>query len=399
MVEGKLTESNQRREVKGKGEMENKTLTDQIYAELVEGLKTHLDWTAFIAKHNAHKPELYNAIGRFFHDMEPKVKALGEVQAKLDRAGLELDSLDQRIKEAQGSLAPLENRRNVLNEEVETLETKLAEKSEFIKHVRELGKLGFDIQRLRQLKDALTDIGAKHGLKGREAVGKFFDDLKDYEAVLGAESQLKGLQTQIETKKLEAENWQAKEEALRRKHNELKETIGAMHTLRTRGIKPGQIITWARILVQFGTVEQFEESLRQYGDITKLLNARKQEAESYELKLTKAQSQVETLGKARAKIEAEIEAIKVAGLEQVRAMTDEATKQLKAQVAREVREIQAVGREVRAQFNSRFAEYDQLLEGISRAGQKLEGLKQELQKYEALKDTLESQLAASEAIK
>ena len=167
MVEGKLTESNQRREVKGKGEMENKTLTDQIYAELVEGLKTHLDWTAFIAKHNAHKPELYNAIGRFFHDMEPKVKALGEVQAKLDRAGLELDSLDQRIKEAQSSLAPLENRRNVLNEEVEALETKLAEKSEFIKHVRELGKLGFDIQRLRQLKDALTDIGAKHGLKGK----------------------------------------------------------------------------------------------------------------------------------------------------------------------------------------------------------------------------------------
>ena len=31
--------------------------------------------------------------------------------------------------------------------------------------------------------DALTEIGVKHGLKGKKAVGKFFHDLKAYETV------------------------------------------------------------------------------------------------------------------------------------------------------------------------------------------------------------------------
>ena len=70
--------------------MENNdlSLTDGIYAELVEGLKTGLDWTAFIAKYGASKGPLYSAIGRFFKDMEAKVRALSEVQTKLDESGL-----------------------------------------------------------------------------------------------------------------------------------------------------------------------------------------------------------------------------------------------------------------------------------------------------------------------
>jgi len=86
-------------------------------------------------------------------------------------------------------------------------------------------------------------------------------------------------------------------------------------------------------------------------------------------------------------------------VKELKAMTEAAGKQLKEVAAKEIGEIKAVGQEVRAQFNSRFAQYDQLLEGISRAGQKLEGLKQELQKYEALKQTLESHAVASEAVK
>ena len=249
------------------------------------------------------------------------------------------------------------------------------------------------------MQDALKEIGAKHGLKGKEAVSKFFSDLKDYEAVLGAESLLKGLQTQIETKKLEAANWQAKEEALRRKHDDLKEDIDAVHALRAKGVKKGQIPVWQRILYQFETVEQFDESLRQYADVTKLLNARKEEAEAYRLRLAKAQSQVQTLEKEKARIEGAIETLREAGLKEVKATTEAIEKQLKALVTKEIGEIQAVGREVRAQFNSRFAQYDQLLEGISQASQKLERLKQELQKYEALKETLQSHAVASEAIK
>ena len=175
--------------------MEDKTLTDKIYQELLDGLKTGLDWTQFLAKHGASKGPLYNAIGRFFNDMEAKVRALSEVQAKLDAAGLKLDSLDQRIKEAESNLAPLEDKKNSLSGQIETLAAKLAEKSQLLEHAGALGKFGFDEERLRQLHDALGEIGAKHGLKGKEVTSKFFDDLKDYEVIVGAELQLKGLHT------------------------------------------------------------------------------------------------------------------------------------------------------------------------------------------------------------
>ena len=60
---------------------EDKTisLTDEIYAELVDGLKTGLDWPHFLAKHKDSKGPTYNAIGRFLNDMEPKVRELGGV--------------------------------------------------------------------------------------------------------------------------------------------------------------------------------------------------------------------------------------------------------------------------------------------------------------------------------
>jgi len=225
--------------------MNNKdmSLTDEIYQALVDGLKTGLDWTHFLAEYGSSKGPLYNAFGRFQRDMEPKVRALSEVQAKLDEAGLKLDSLDQQIKEAESSLAPLEETKNALDEGIETLETKLTEKSELLEHAGELGKLSFDIERLRQLKDALTEIGVKHGLKGKEAVTKFFSDLLDYDAKAGFEQEIQRLETITETKKLDAEKWQAKEETLRRKHDNLKEAIGAVDALLKRGIKAGQIVS------------------------------------------------------------------------------------------------------------------------------------------------------------
>jgi chromosome segregation ATPase len=379
------------------------SLTDEIYRELWDGMESGLDWEQFLAKYSASKGPLYNAIARFFREVKLKIVALNEekrrVQRELDQAGLTLDSLDRKIKQAESNIASLEDRENALNKQVGTLDAKLAEKGVLAKHLAELGRLGFDNENLKQLQEALREIGAKHSLKGKEAVNKFFNDLKDYELILGAELRLKGLQTQIKTQKMEAENWQAKEEMLRRKHDDLKEALGAVHALRTRGIKVSQIFTWYQILNRFQTVEKFDQSLAEYGDITKLLNARKQEAESYELKLTKTQSQVDTLEREKAKIEGAIDALKVAGVKELRAMTEEATKQLKAAAAREIKEIQAIGQEVRRELANCFTELDRLSEKAVQLGQELERSKRELQKYEGVKTALESHTATSETEK
>jgi chromosome segregation ATPase len=376
------------------------SLTDEIYHELLDGLEKGLDWQQFLTKHSGSKGPLYNAIGRFFTEVELKIRALNEeksrVQGELNQAGLELDSLDQRKEEAESSILSMANRQNALTEQVETLEAKLAEKGELAKRLAEIERLDFNAERLTQLQETLREIGMKHSLKGREAVGKFFDALRDYDAVLGAELQLKGLEEKIETKKLEAENWQAKEEALKRKYNDLKGAIEAVRVLRAKGIKPGQIITWHRILSRFQTVEEFDESLAQYGDVIRLLKAKKEETENWELQLASAQGQVETLEKERAKIEGEIDALKEAGMKELKAMTGEATKQLKVMAASEINEIREIGQEIRAEFSDFSSQFDALIEKVFETGQKFEGIRRELQKYEGVKDVLEFHAASSE---
>ena len=61
----------------GGEKMDDKSLTDKIYQELVDELKTGLDWTHFLAEHKDSKGPTYNAIGRFLNDMEPKMRAPG----------------------------------------------------------------------------------------------------------------------------------------------------------------------------------------------------------------------------------------------------------------------------------------------------------------------------------
>ncbi|MBA7701670.1 hypothetical protein ES703_110414 [subsurface metagenome] len=340
------------------------SLTEQIYAELVDGLKTgSLDWTAFTAKHGASKGPLYNAVGRFIRDMEPKVRELGGVQAELDAAGLKLDqagltlnSLDQKIKEVKSNLAPLEERKSTLNEEIGTLETKLAEKSELMKQVRELEKHGFDIERLRQLREALTEIGAKNGLKGKEAVSKFFDDLKDYEAVLEAKALLEGLRTQIETKKLQAENWQAKEETLRRKHDDRTEAIDAMQALLKRGVKAEQIVSWSGIVSKLGGPEELQDKLERYKSMSELLNAKKTEIENCDKKVIEVGAQIKALNEQKVEIEGAIKSLSTSGVKKITEVSDKAVTGLKSLSTSGLKEVTKVSSQAIAELKSLLAE-------------------------------------------
>ncbi len=253
--------------------MEDKTLTDEIYQELADGLKTGLDWTQFLAKHGASKGPLYNAIGRFFRDMEPKVKALSEVQAKLDADGLTLDQLDRQIKEAESNLAPLEDKKNSLSGQIETLETRAAEKSELIKHAGALEKFGFDEERLRQLHDALGEIGAKHGLKGKEVTGKFFDDLKDYEIIVGAELRLKGLQTQIETRSLELDMAEKKLEKARDEMADVQKALASYQRLVSMGFDEKALGELEKAGKKYGTPRTVLTAVSRFGGLSDINTA------------------------------------------------------------------------------------------------------------------------------
>jgi len=169
-----------------------------------------------------------------------------------------------------------------------------------------------------------------------------------------------------------------------------------VRSLRAKGVNADQIIAWGQVLSRFQTAEQFNQYLAQYTDTIELLNSRKQEAENWESRLLKAQSQVEALEKERAKIEGAIEALKVAGVEEIKEMTEKTIKQLKIMADSEKKKIQSVAKEFRGEFNHFFTQIDALVKKAIKIGEELERTKQELQKYERIKEVLESLEAVSE---
>ena len=52
--------------------------TEEIYRELLDGLKKGLDWQQFLTKHSSSKGPLYNAIGQFLTEVGTKIEDLNE---------------------------------------------------------------------------------------------------------------------------------------------------------------------------------------------------------------------------------------------------------------------------------------------------------------------------------
>lgn len=320
------------------------TLTDQIYGELLNGLSEGVDWEHFLSKYGTSKGPLYNALGRLLRDIAAQIAALGEekrkTQEELNQSGLRLDSMNQKIKETESiieakthELSEAQEKRDSVEKQIESLESKLDEKIEFIKQVGEIEELCFNVDRLRQLKDVLTEIGARHGLKGKEAIGRFFDDLKDYDAQCGFGVEIQRLATITETKRLEAGNWQAEAERIERQFKQLKEAIDAMQALLKHGIKPKQIVSWRNSLTGSGGVEEFEEGLNRYGSIEKLLVAKKREAKRLDIKLAELNGKLNELKQHKAEIEGSIKVLRASAIAEIERVTQAGLETLKVQRA------------------------------------------------------------------
>lgn len=178
--------------------------------------------------------------------------------------------MDRQIKEVEGNVVQLEGKENTLNEQIETLETKLAEKSEAMKKIEDLEKYGFDIERLRQLQETLGEIGAKYGLKGKEAVSKFFHTLKDYEAILGAESQLKGLQDQIETRRQDLDAAEKKLEEAQKGTADLREALATYRRLEASGFDEKALGELARAAEKYGPPGKVLRVIKRFVDLSNI---------------------------------------------------------------------------------------------------------------------------------
>lgn len=323
--------------------MENDTLSlaDEIYSELLAGLKTgDLNWTRFLAKYSASKGLLYDAIGRFFRDMEPEISILNETQAKSDEARLQLKSLNQKTKEADKviqeknqDIVGLEEKQNTLKKQIEALESNLAQKGETLERLQELEKLDFGKEKLEALHTTLAEIGTKRGFKPEEVANAFFAELKDYDTKIGFEQELQRLAAVTEAKKVEAEKWRIEAETCETKHKELQGTISAIQSLSKSGVKPEQVVLWNNALIGVGGVEELDKGLHRYGSIEKLLAAKKREGQRLDTKIAELNGKLDTLKERKAEIEGSIKALSASAVAEIERLGQTGRETLRAQKA------------------------------------------------------------------
>lgn len=342
----------------GVAAMEDKTSTDTIYQELVDGLKTRdLNWIRFLAKYSASKGLLYDAIGRFFRDMEHEARALNEAQARLGEARLQLKSLNQRVKEADKvikgrnrDIKGLKKKQGTLKRQIKAFESNLAQKGGTLERLKELEKLDFGKERLGALHTMLSEIGSKRGLKPEEATNAFFAELEDYDAKIGFEQELQRLAAVTEAARLEAEKWSTEARTCEKKHKELQGTVNAIQSLSKRRVKPGQVVSWNNALTSVGGVEELEKCLDRYGSVHNLLAARQKEQRQLDAKIVDARAAVRTLTEQRAELEASIRAIRVSAIQEIEQLRANSVQQVAGVTKSACDSIEQAGRTASAEL-------------------------------------------------
>lgn len=246
--------------------------------------------------------------------------------------------MNQKINEADGTMqgknrdiTGLEEKENTLRQQIESLESDMEQKSKLLERLQELDKLGFGEKELEALHTTLAEIGSKRGIKPSEAVNGFFSELKDYDAKTGFGQEIQRLETITETKKLEAEKWQAEADKLSRRYKELSEAISAVHNLTKQGVKQEQIVSWNKSLTSLGEAEEFEKALNRYKSIQGLLAAKRREVKKLDLKIAKLNGEVNTLRQQKAEIEGSIKALKSSAITQIERVSRTGVETLKAQ--------------------------------------------------------------------
>jgi len=330
------------------------TVTDVIYGELLNGLKTGLDYDQIRLKWEKSKGPFYNALQMVFVNAGVELGNLhAELNARQEKkvaaenklATLKSDqkSVETQVEAKRKLCQSWEQKASLVKEQAEKLDAELGAKAALLDQVRELQKMGFHIDQFQQLRDVLVEIGTKRGLKPVEAIGSFFTDLKDYDAKSGFANEVKRLTAIAATEKLEAKKWQAEKEDLGRKYREVKEAVSAMESLLKQGLKPEQIVGWNKIILAVGGIDELSKDLSQYKTIKETVAAQNKAIQTVKLEKKQLEGEITSLKEQKAGIEGAIEILSQQGTERIALAKDEALSEIGSLVEELRNEVKFIG--------------------------------------------------------
>jgi len=333
------------------------TLTDEIYHELMDGLRSGVDYEQIRLKWEGSKGPFYNALqrvfayvaaelGKAFSDQNAALQKSGEAQQRLALLEAEERKIETEVKAKTDEKELLGQQTGDAGKQLQKVNGELAAKKGLLNRAAELEEKGFGPNQLQQLHETLVAIGTKRGAKPKQAVAEFFNDLQDYDAKTGFEQEVRRLDTVAETSRLEAKKWQAEERSLERAYKYKKKVIDAMGSLLNSGVKPEDIPVWGRSVQAAGGVEELSRDLARYKSVRESVAAWHKEIRRLEMLRAGLSAEVDGLEKRKAEMQGLLTALSKTGIDEIKAAREEALSGVTAVIADLTEKALAVGEDL-----------------------------------------------------
>ena len=219
-----------------------------------------------------------------------------------------------------------------LRNEDQELKGTIAENKDALNELDSVKKLGFTEERLQVLKEKVVKIGSARGMKSGEVLEKFFEDLKEYDAKVGYEHELKILTSKIETARLDIARLEAEKDKLERSIKERRDAVDAVQTLTKSGVEPRHIVEWEKVLKKAEvSVTQLHLDLEQYGRLMQVIDQKREEISKLEEHHRKLGVQIEELDGKKTDVEQSIVAIRDAAISNIQEVSTDSHKAVDAQ--------------------------------------------------------------------
>lgn len=319
------------------------TLTDEIYRELMDGLRTGVDYDKVRLKWEGSKGPFYNALQRVFADAATEVaQASSELNAALQasrESQQRAAALEAQERKAETELKATTDEKKLLGQQTATarkqlqkVNSQLTAKKRLLNQAGDLEEMNFGLKQLQQLHGTLVEIGTKRGLKPKEAIVGFFSDLEDYDAKVGFEREIQRLNTVAETSRLEAKKWQAEKDAIERAYRDKKDAVNAMESLLKQGVQPEHIPVWGKSVQAAGGVEGLSRDLAKYKSVRESVAAWEKEIKRLDMLRAELSGEVNALEKRRAETQGATSIMSKAGVDEIRATRQEAVSGVRAAI-------------------------------------------------------------------
>lgn len=265
---------------------EKMSIIDEIYEGLWRCAREGVPYEQVYARWGRHKSSFYDALARFLADAGTEVSRLsgeyGRLSAGVKEREQRLAELEGKAREGEARLSELGKREERLLERVKELEEKEKRESELLRLLRELKRAGVGMGELEGLLDALNGLSAKRGMEREEAVKLFFGWLHSLDSMLGFQAELRRLEARVETKRAEAEKWEAKCGALEQELARQSKTVEVLRRLERLGVGE-HLPVWERILQRSGSdPSELAREIEEYGSLKGLLEANRGELKRLE---------------------------------------------------------------------------------------------------------------------